>query len=222
MKAICPICDYEFEIPHSSSKKLLTCRKCESQFHIHHAEGVGQKVTVIFMIIALGLFVAAGLHSGKLKLAFGKTGWNVNTYKTIKRMGSRWGKLQKEEYDTETVFRNIPHDEVTDIYERAIRDGKITAGQVRPQDIGKTVVWRGKLTTIGITKLSGRIYMKIRHKAASKNDVTVYLNENREYNFLKLKPGAYITYSGVLKKSGYGKKNHILESGTILYVDNLD
>ncbi len=222
MKATCPICDHEFEIPHSSSKKLLTCRKCESQFHIHHTEGVRQKVILLFMVIALGLFVTAGLHSEKLKFAFGKTGWNINSYKTMKQMGSRWGKLQKAEDGTEPVFRNLPYDQVTDIYAQAIRDGKITAGQVRPQDIGKTVVWRGKLVTIGITKLSGKIYMKVRHKAASKDNVTVYLNENHERNFLKLKPGAYVTYSGVLSKSAHGKKNHILKSGTILYVDNFD
>ncbi|MCK5565406.1 MAG: hypothetical protein KAJ07_09185 [Planctomycetes bacterium] len=222
MKVTCPICDYEFEIPHSSSRKLLTCRKCESQFHLHHAEGVGQKVTVIFMVIALGLFITSGVRSGKLKLSFGKTGWNVNAYKTIKRMGSRWGKLVRTEKKIEPVFKNLPYNQITEIYAQAIRDGKITAGKVRPQDIGKTVVWRGKLAAIGTTKLSGKIYMKVRHKAASKDDVTVYLNENREYNFLKLKPGAYITYSGVLKKSGYGKKNHVLESGSILYIDNFD
>jgi hypothetical protein len=49
--------------------------------------------------------------------------------------------------------------------------------------------------------------------------VTVYFLDEMIPKLKELRPGAFVTYSGIMVTSAYGGKNHILKSGKIIHAD---
>ena len=203
MKTKCPLCKHVFEVSKVAGK-AVTCPQCKTNFKAT-SKHIPQKITLLVIITLLGVFVTVGLKSDKVVLG-DKVSWRGTTKSRRKTILVHKPK--------KVTFENIDT-----IYEDGVKSGALKPGQVRPEDIGKTVVWRGVLVKVGISEKSNMVYAKFKHRASSKSNVTVYFNDKMIFKVKALKPGAFVTYSGVMSTSAYGGRDHILKSGNIIHVD---
>ena len=95
--------------------------------------------------------------------------------------------------------KKVTSENLDSVYEKGVASGEPKPGQVRSEDIGKTVVWRGTLVKIGISQKNNKVYAKFRHKASSNSNVTVYFLDEMIPKLKELKPGAFVTIPALCK-----------------------
>ncbi len=203
MKTKCPLCNHVFEITKVAGK-AVSCPQCQTNFKAT-SKHIPQKITAVILITLCGVFIALGVKSEKVVIGKKMT-WKGSTKTRRKSVLVHKPKT--------VTFENIDT-----VYEDAVKNNKLKPGQVRPEDIGKTVVWRGALVKLGISQKNDKVYAKFKHKASSKSNVTVYFLDEAIPKLKKLKPGAFVTYSGVMVTSAYSGRDHILKSGRIIRID---
>ncbi len=203
MKTKCPLCKHVFEVTKVAGK-AVTCPECQTNFKAT-SKHIPQKIAVLILIILLGVFIMLGVKSEKPVLGK-KMPWSGST------------KTRRKSVLVHNP-KKITFENIDTIYEDAVKNNKLKPGQVRPEDIGKTVVWRGALVKVGISQKNNKAYAKFKHKASSKSNVTVYFLDEAIPKVKELKPGAFVTYSGVMVTSAYGGKDHVLKSGRIIHID---
>jgi hypothetical protein len=219
MKIECPYCDNSFVAKRGSRTQSVYCTKCYSMFVIP-ARPIVETVAITLMVSAMFSLFLATYTAGKSNVLERST-WNGG--------GSGMMKGEKKSHldlkyvppmdPMATDFRQHKFQTIDTIYTDAVEFGELKPGQVRPADIGKTVIWRGLLIEQGFSEKHKKVYVKFQHKAGGKANVMVYLNDNHPGWVEGLRVGAYVTYSGVLDVSAYGDKEHILVSGSIISVD---
>ncbi|MCK5565745.1 MAG: hypothetical protein KAJ07_10905 [Planctomycetes bacterium] len=203
MKTKCPLCKHVFEVTKVAGK-AVSCPQCQTNFRAT-SKHIPQKIALLILIILIGVFITIGMKAEKVNISK-KMSWKGST--KTRRKSVLVHKPKK------VSFENIDT-----VYEAAVKNNKLKPGQVRPEDIGKTVVWRGALVKVGISQKHNKVYAKFKHKASSKSNVTVYFLDETIPKIKMLKPGAFVTYSGVMVTSAYNGKDHILKSGRIIHID---
>ena len=203
----------------SSRTQNVYCKNCYSMFVIP-PRPIIEIIAVTMMIAAMFSMFIATYTAGKSEVIqrsiWGKSGNGMMKREKGGQMDLRYVPPVDA---SKTDFTAHEFDKIDMIYTDAVKFGELKPGQVRPADIGKTVIWRGLLVEYGFAKPSGQLYAKFQHKAGDNSNVIVYLNENHYEWLAQLRPGAYVTYSGVLDVSGYDENEHILLSGSIISVD---
>lgn len=219
MKIVCPYCDNTFTVKRGKQTQSVYCKKCYSMFVIPPRPIIEVIAIAMIMSAALSIFIAA--YTANQSELIQETIWNKKAQGNILRKKSN--KLDLKYVPPVdpmvTDFKAHKFDTIDTIYTDAVKFGELKPGQVRPADIGKTVIWRGLLVEYGFLGQTDQLYAKFQHKAGDKSNVIVYLNENHYDWLAQMKPGAYVTYSGVLNQSGYKDKEHVLLSGSIISVD---
>lgn len=203
MKTRCPLCKHAFGVSKVTGK-AVTCPECQTNFKAT-SKHIPEKIAVITIITVVVVFIVVGIRSDKVVLG-NKVSWKGTT--KSRRKSVLVHKPKK------VTFENLDS-----VYEKAVKENKLKPGQVRAEDIGKTVVWRGALVKVGISEKNNMAYAKFRHKASSKSNVTVYFDDKMISKLTELKIGAFVTYSGVMATSAYGDRDHILKSGNIIHAD---
>jgi len=219
MKIICPYCDNSFTVKRGKRTQNVYCKKCYSMFVIPPRPAI-EVVAVIMLVAAIFSIFIATYTAGQSELAQ-NTIWNKKAKGNI--LDWKKGKIDLRYVppvdETKTDYKAYEFKTIDIIYTDAVNVGKLKPGEVRAVDIGKTVIWRGLLVEYGFVEMTGQLYAKFQHKPGEKGNVTVYLNENH-YEWLgRVRPGAYVTYSGVLDVAGYADNAHVLVSGSIISVD---
>ena len=219
MKIVCPYCDNSFTVKRGSRTQNVYCKKCYSMFVIPPRPIIEIVAITMMVAAAFSMFIAT-YTAGKSEL-MQQSSWS-RVGRNMARNGNRTHidlRYIPPVDESKTDFRAHKFETIDTIYTDAVKVGKLRPGQVRPADIGKTVIWRGLLVEYGFVGPTDVVYAKFQHKPGLKGNVIVYLNENHYQWLGQLKPGAYVTYSGVLNVAGYDNSEHVLLSGSIISMD---
>ena len=204
MKTKCPLCKHVFEVSKVAGK-VVTCPQCDTNFKAT-SKHIPQKIAVLVFIIFVVTFIILGIKSDDTTIISNRLSWRGST--KTRRKSALLHKPKK-----------VTFDNINTVYEDAVKNNTLKPGQVRAEDIGKTVIWRGTLVKVGISPKNNKVYAKFKHKASSQSDVTVYFLDEMIPKLKELKHGAFVTYSGIMVSSAYGERDHILKSGKIIHVD---
>ena len=219
MKINCPYCDNSLSVKRGSRVQNVYCKKCYSMFVIPPRPLV-EMIAVTMMVSAMLSMLIATFTAAKSEIIqrsiWRKSGTGLMQRNEAGKMNLRYVPPVDS---TKTDYKAYEFNEIDTIYTDAVKFGELKPGQVRGADIGKTVIWRGLLVEYGFTDGEEMLYAKFQHKPGEKSNVIVYLNLNHYQWLAQVRPGAYVTYSGVLNISGYGENEHVLVSGSIISVD---